>query len=234
MPFNGFPAGKLRVTPIPDLFFSELLPQIDDLAELKVTLHMLHRLQRTPGMRLIRRSDLLQDATLARSLGGQGKPLAEALDDGLARCVIRGTLLRLDIAGAEGVDQCYLPNSESGRKLAQDIESGLVQLPDARRIERFVPAAERPSIYTLYEQNIGLLQPLIAEQLRDAEETYPNEWIAEAFKRAVENNVRKWTYVRAILERWRLEGKSDEVNRRASESDEFAAIRRDYGGYIRE
>ena len=234
MPFDGFPAGKLRVTPVPDLFFSELLPLIDDLAELKVTLHILHRLQRTPGLRLVRRSDLLVDATLARSLGGQGKPLAEALDDALARCVERGTLLRLDIAGSEGVDQLYLPNSESGRKLAQEVESGLVQLPDARRIERFVPAAERPSIYTLYEQNIGLLQPLIAEQLRDAEETYPHEWIAEAFKRAVENNVRKWSYVRAILERWRVEGKSDEVNRRDSESDEFAAIRRDYGGYIRD
>ena len=234
MPFDGFPAGKLRVTPIPDLFFSELLPLIDDLAELKVTLHVLHRLQRAPGLRLVRRSDLLLDATLARSLSGQGKPLAEALDDGLTRCVTRGTLLRLDMAGSEGVDQCYLPNSESGRKLAQDIESGLVQLPDARRIERFVPAAERPSIYTLYEQNIGLLQPLIAEQLRDAEETYPTEWIADAFKRAVENNVRKWSYVRAILERWRVEGKSDEVNRRDSESDEFAAIRRDYGGYIRD
>ena len=34
--FSGFPAGKLDVTPLPNLFFSELVPAIDDLAELKV------------------------------------------------------------------------------------------------------------------------------------------------------------------------------------------------------
>ncbi len=234
MPFDGFPAGKLKVTPIPDLFFSELLPQIDDLDELKVTLYVLHRVQRAHGLRLVRRSDMLADATLARALAGKGRGLAETLDQALSKGVTRGSLLRLDVAGDAGADQWYVPNSESGRKLAQEIELGLVQLPDARRVERFQAAEERPSIYTLYEQNIGLLQPLIAEQLRDAEESYPPAWIAEAFQRAVENNVRKWSYVRAILERWAVEGKSDEADRRHSETDEFAEIRRRYGGYLRE
>lgn len=228
MSFDGFPAGKLKVTPIPDLFFSELLPQIDDLAELKVTLHVLHRVQRVTGLRLVRRSDMLADATLAQGLSGRGQKVDEALDAALERAVTRGSLLRLDVAGERGADQWFFPNSESGRKLAQDIQSGLVQLPDARRVERFVAAAERPSIYTLYEQNIGLLQPLIAEQLRDAEQTYPGEWIAEAFKRAVENNVRRWSYVRAILESWASEGKQDEVHRRDSGTDEFEEIRRRY------
>ena len=44
--FAGFPDGRLRFTPVPDVFFSELLPLIDDLAELKVTLHCLWRLHR--------------------------------------------------------------------------------------------------------------------------------------------------------------------------------------------
>ena len=38
--FPGFPAGKLATTPVPNLFFSELLPLIDNLAELKVVLHL--------------------------------------------------------------------------------------------------------------------------------------------------------------------------------------------------
>jgi len=59
----------------------------------------------------------------------------------------------------------------------------------------------------LYEQNIGALTPLIADELRDAEQTYPAKWIEEAIKIAVENNTRRWRYVSAILERWRLEGK---------------------------
>ncbi len=233
MPFDGFPAGNLKVTPIPDLFFSELLPQIDDLAELKVTLYVLQRVQRATGLRLVRRSEMLADATLVRGLAGQGLSAAEALDAALGRGVRRGSLLRLDVAGSEGADQWFVPNSERGRKLALDIESGTLQLPEARRVERFAAAEERPSIFTLYEQNIGLLQPLIAEQLREAQETYPPEWISEAFQRAVENNVRKWSYVRAILERWALEGKDDEADRRHSGSDAIEEIERRYGGYFR-
>ncbi|MBI2976543.1 MAG: primosomal replication protein N, partial [Chloroflexi bacterium] len=37
--FSGFPSSKVRSTPVPNPFFSELLPQIDHLGELKVTLY---------------------------------------------------------------------------------------------------------------------------------------------------------------------------------------------------
>lgn len=66
---------------------------------------------------------------------------------------------------------------------------------------------ERPNIFTLYEQNIGLLSPIIADQLKDAADQYPAEWIEEAFRGAVEQNKRKWSYVRAILRRWETEGR---------------------------
>ena len=55
---------------------------------------------------------------------------------------------------------------------------------------------DRPNIFVLYEQNIGALTPIIADELRDAEQTYPPQWIEEAIKIAVENNVRRWRYVR--------------------------------------
>ena len=69
--------------------------------------------------------------------------------------------------------------------------------------------SERPNIFELYEQNIGLLQPLLAEELEEAEATYPPGWILEAFKIAVEHNVRHWRYIRSILERWDREGRDD-------------------------
>ena len=43
--FNGFPPGKTRTTVIPNQFFSELLPTIDDLVELKLTLYCMWALQ---------------------------------------------------------------------------------------------------------------------------------------------------------------------------------------------
>ena len=59
-----------------------------------------------------------------------------------------------------------------------------------------------------------MLTPLIAEELREAEQSYPAEWIEEAFREAVRLNKRNWKYIRAILERWSTEGKVDRKDRR--------------------
>src|SRR5574337_591653 len=69
---------------------------------------------------------------------------------------------------------------------------------------------ERPNIFALYEQNIGMLPPLLAEELREAAETYPPEWIEEAFRLAVQQNKRRWSYIRAILKRWHSDGKGEQ------------------------
>src|SRR5438105_2154497 len=86
--------------------------------------------------------------------------------------------------------------------------------PDPRHRIRVI--AERPSIYTLYEQNIGLLTPILAEQLQDAEGRYPVEWIEDAFSEAVLNNKRNWRYIERILERWAAEGKDSGKDREAA------------------
>ncbi|MFQ5615247.1 MAG: DnaD domain-containing protein, partial [Anaerolineales bacterium] len=61
----------------------------------------------------------------------------------------------------------------------------------------------------LYEAHIGPLTPHIADTLRDAEETYPAEWITDAIHIAAENNVRRWRYVDAILRSWQEKGRND-------------------------
>ncbi len=67
--FPGFPAGKLPVTPIPNLFFSELLPLIDNLAELKVTLHLFWLIGKKSGaLRYARLDELLGDDRLLTGL----------------------------------------------------------------------------------------------------------------------------------------------------------------------
>lgn len=69
-------------------------------------------------------------------------------------------------------------------------------------------AATVPNIYTLYEQNIGALTPMIADVLDDAQKTYPEPgWIADVIALAVTNNKRNWKYCEAILKRWKIEGK---------------------------
>ena len=47
--FPGFPDGKVRLTQVPNLFFSDLLPIIDNMAELKVTLYAFWALGQKEG-----------------------------------------------------------------------------------------------------------------------------------------------------------------------------------------
>ena len=204
--FPGFPSGRLRFTPVPDVFFSELVPAIDDLAELKVTLHCLWRLQRVKREpKYLAMSELAADGTLLAGLDSEGKRAQEALQEALARAVTRGTLLRLE--DPESGEAWFFLNSEQGRQGFERAQRGEVSLEGATAGQEPRVAVARPNIYALYEQNIGLLQPLIADQLRDAEATYPDAWIQEAFQIAVEQNKRAWAYVRSILERWAREGK---------------------------
>ena len=206
--FSGFPAGKVHFTPLPNLFFSKLLPAIDDLAELKVTLHIFWLLHQKKGYpRYVSRQELEADGVLLGGLKGTGQEPEERLEQALERAVARGTLLHVTAQQGDERNDWYFMNTDVGRRTVDKIRHGELELeavilPGEVRLE-----VERPNIFVLYEQNISLLTPLIAEELRDAEKTYPADWIEEAFRIAVEHNARRWRYVRSVLERWKAEGK---------------------------
>lgn len=62
-------------------------------------------------------------------------------------------------------------------------------------------------IFRQYEENIGTLTPMIADEICAALDEYPTAWIQDAIRVAVTYNKRSWAYCRPILERWRREGK---------------------------
>ncbi|MCB0172985.1 MAG: DnaD domain protein [Anaerolineae bacterium] len=205
--FKGFPAGELKFTSVPDLFFARLLPQIDSLVELKVTLHFLwvHYRQTKQA---IAKNELLTDETLVESLALIDEDVEQALTLGLSRAVERGTLLHVEIETPEGGYDLYFLNSERGRLARAKIEEGEIGVVAVSGVE-VAPPTKRPNIFELYEDNIGLISPILADELKDAEINYRPEWIEDAFKIAVENNVRKWSYIRAILERWATSGREE-------------------------
>ncbi len=205
--FKGFPAGELRFTSVPDLFFARLLPEIDSLVELKVTLHFLWTHYRQ-ARQVIAKNELLADETLAQSLALINEDIEHALTQGLNRAVGRGTLLYVQLENKDGLHDLYFLNSERGRQAQAKIEEGEVGVVAVSGLE-IAPPAKRPNIFELYEDNIGLISPILADELKDAENTYPPEWIEDAFKIAVENNVRKWSYIRAVLERMASAGRED-------------------------
>ena len=231
--FSGFP-GKTKFTPIPNLFFSAVLPQIDDLAELKVTLHIFWAVYQKRGYpRFVTCRELLGNPMLTKGLESNGSP-GDLLQRSLDQAVSRGTLLHLTLERDGDIDDLYFVNTEADRRAVARIESGELNLGELVRREPCPASQERPNIFTLYEQNIGMLSPIIAEELKEAEKLYPASWIEDAFREAVDLNKRSWRYISSILRRWAAEGKDDGEHRRHSkaESDPEEYYRR-YGHLLK-
>ena len=231
--FPGFPDGKQRLTPVPNLFFSDLLPAIDNLVELKVTLYAFWALgQREGEVRYLRLPDFMNDPVLLKAMGGPNiQSGVDALLDGIERAVARGTFLQVSIDGADGRLELYFLNTERGRAAVEGISRGEWR-PSPDDEQPITLLIERPNIFVLYEQNIGALTPMIAEELREAEKNYPPRWIEEAIKLAVTNNVRRWRYVQSILERWRVEGRKDALGQRDTQRNLQRQIPSEYDDII--
>jgi DNA replication protein len=173
---------------LPDSFFTQAMPKIRDLAELKVVLYVSYlilRKQERPYF--VTYKELLSHELMA-TMG------EETLRQALNSAVEHGTLLHstLNINGV--LEDVYSLTDDSHQP----------------------PAV---NIFALYEQNIGMITSIIAEELKEAEKLYPPQWIGEAFKEAVTLNKRNWKYIARILERWASEGKDSGEYRRDIKKD---------------
>ena len=213
MPFDGFSADE-RFVSVPERFFSELLPKMDDIAEARVTLYALWAIARMEGETRFLRREMFSETGLDAAEQARG----------LKKSLQRGTLLRV----TRGSDEIFLLNTPRGRAVAEAFQKGLWS-PSR---EADAPPASIPNIFRLYEQNIGALTPLIADRLKDAERIYPPEWIEEAVSIAVVRNKRNWAYVEAILKRWKEEGYDKKQTRKDSKEDRRRYIEGEFADFV--
>lgn len=228
--FGGFP-GRVKFVAIPRVFFTDLLPVIDDIAELKVSLYLLQALYTKRGYpRYITDIELLSDRVLMSGVNGEA-----ALKRGLRLATARGTLLSLAMNRSGRQVELYFLNTESDREACERIESGDIDIDVdvGNKLVSAGDAGDELNIFTLYEENIGMLTPMIAEELKYAEQQYPAVWIEGAFKEAVRQNKRNWKYVEAILKRWESEGRGHGEPGGNIKADPNKYIRGKYGHLVR-
>jgi DNA replication protein len=229
--FKGFPA-KMQFTPVPNLVLSALLPEITDLAELKVLLHIFELVYLKKGnLRYVTSTELLNNASLRKN-----KDLTpETLKVALGALDAKSIILFLPLERAGNKEEVYFLNNEANRLAVSEIQRGEISLPDFKYDKNvaFSPV-EHPDIFTLYEQNIGMLTPLIADELKEAVKQYPGTWIEEAIKEAASLNKRNWRYIARILEHWSSEGKDDGTYRGNTKenADPDKYIRGKYGHMV--
>jgi DnaD/phage-associated family protein len=66
---------------------------------------------------------------------------------------------------------------------------------------------ERPEIFSVFEQNIGPLTPMIVDSLKDLVKDHTEAWVTDAIKEAVSRGARNLKYIEAILSNWRASGR---------------------------
>jgi DNA replication protein len=191
--FSGFSDSETFIQ-IPDSFFQQLLAEMEDADELKVTLYALWRFEHMEG-----RLRFLKEEDFCEILPEPGPALEKA--------ALRGSLIQVKKKAAK----FYFLNSPRGRAAAEGFSKSKREMEGSGHS---TPLPERPNIFKLYEENIGLLTPLLADALKDAEQTYPPEWVPEALEIAIKSNKRNWNYVEAILRRWKEEGHAKKQDRR--------------------
>jgi DnaD/phage-associated family protein len=218
---SSSPAGAMlvsvdRTIPIPEAFFTDVLPEITAIEELQTTLAVFRLLAEQGGVEhpLAERS-ILRDRLLRAAMKVEGSPREpdRRIAKGLDLATGRGTLLRLDVGAGRRTTVWYYVNTVENRSTLAAVERGAIAPPQALWGEDAdTPPevhVERPNAFRLYEQNIGALTPLIADQIIRAIEEYPADWIEDAIVEAVSYNRRSWRYITRILESWQTNGRGE-------------------------
>ena len=208
---EGFPRG-VNFTPVPDPLLASLLEEIDSLDELKVilrTIHALHRQRKVPAS--ISLSDLYSDRTVAAMLHTSGRELEELVQSAVCSASNHGILLIVETDDLES--QIFL-NTEPVRRAL--VRSGMDIAPKhyepTETWANTEAALEKLDAITFYEHNVGHITPLIAENIRMALEQHPEDEVLLAIRKAAEANARNWNYIAAILRRWAIEGRPEELD----------------------
>ena len=195
---------------MPDSFFTQVVPRTRDLDELKVVLYAAYLILQKPDPGT-RRSEC---SVTYKELKMESQQLSPELSEQTLRQA-------LDSAAKHGI---LLHSTLNINGVLEDVYSltiGGLQPPTI-------------NIFTLYEQNIGMIQSTIVEELKEAAKIYPPQWIEEAFKEAVALNNRSWRYIARILERWASEGKdSGEYKRDIKEDDPDKYIKGKFGRFVK-
>jgi DNA replication protein len=209
-------AGRSDI-PVPREFLADRIAQIDDPTELHVTLAVF-RLAADSGSTppAVSEESVLRDSVLARTFPDdrRSSKLFQRIRRGLQYATARESIVQvvLTIDGRE--ERWYVPDS-AGYRAALDL---VLAEPGAWPVAGIDAAivATAPSVFSLYEKNIGMLTPLLTDQIETALELYPLSWIEDAIGEAVVYNKRNWRYVQRVLENWSVNGRGERGNNDAT------------------
>ena len=217
--FTGFADTIKGGVVFPEVFITRVLPLMTSVDEVRVCAQFF-RLLKGDADGCLSAAELMKEESESDPSMTQ-----ERITSALAQARDHGILISLIYRDEE---QFFL-NTPRARSIQRANAKGVWRPGMASQT---TAGAERPNVFTLYEQNIGPLTPIIAQTLEDAEADYSSEWLEEAIKIAVKKNARNWNYIEAVLRSWKEKGRN-ETDRRNSQENPRNYIEGDLADYIK-
>lgn len=81
----------------------------------------------------------------------------------------------------------------------------------------------RARIFELYEQTFGLITPTYVDDVKDAANEFPADWLEDAFKLTKDKGGRSWPYTRKILDGWQKNGRPATPSKPAAQETSAAS-----------
>jgi len=212
------PVDSLPLVSIPEALLHRLVTSRASVEEHRVVLLLALRTRtRRASDSAISEDAFAADSTVIDAGKVDGTPISmpgwpfPALDQAIAH----GTVLRFVAESDAGSRNWLMLNTIENTQLVAKMASDPQTVPEQFWIDESRPRihVDRPTVFRLYEQNVGPMTPMIAERLIKALETYPTEWIEGALEEAVAYNRRNWKYIARILENWASEGPEGRTGR---------------------
>ncbi len=140
--FPGFSNSKGRLTSLPDAFFTDLLPIIDHLGELKISLYTIWFIEQLEGnFRHIKYRHYLADSDFINGFGNNPANAINYFKESLQRACDRGILLSYCPEDFSLEETIYFINSPSGRASMAALKDGNWS-PDDQEPAMVVPVNE--------------------------------------------------------------------------------------------
>ncbi|MXX92581.1 MAG: DnaD domain protein [Chloroflexi bacterium] len=199
-PIKGFPLpDDFATTRVPNAVLGRVLSTIEDADEIKLILRAIWLLEHQRGYpRYITRNDLRRDRILSVTIPDQSD-----FDRILQSAIERGVFVEVSIND----NSCLMFNTESARRASIEVSTTTDNLnEDDNGWETAAVSTALADAFRAYEENIGILSPMIRQSILAALEDFTDEDITHAVRIAVENESRSWSFVAGVLRRWARDG----------------------------
>ncbi len=176
-----------------------------------------------PGVRRICRKTNLSTQTVVNALNALRHNGITKLEGQSKRKTFNYTILVDRIAGFQWLESD--DSSEQNASVPVDrTNPSLTALPTSKKDE---DEDALRKISRAYESEIGIISPMIADELREASTAYPLQWSLDAIHEAATQNKRGWKYVLAILKRWKAQGNQEDNKTRPTTQTQAAPTKQD-------